>query len=199
MEINNKLITNALRYMRVPPDRHDQELFDFVAETFEKIEGFLNPKFIWSKFGMEKLNNGIKIADTEFISDDILRLMQKSEECVLLAVTLGAEIDRQIILSQKNNMLDGIALDACASVLVDEICNDMTRKKILPELNQDQYLTSRFSPGYGDLNLKYNKDIIEILNATKMIGLSVTGSYMMTPVKSVTALVGIKIKCRSQI
>ena len=199
MEINNKLITNALRYMRVPPDKHDQELFNIATETFKKIEGFLNPKFIWSKFGLEKLNNGIKIANTEFISGDILRLMQKSEECILLAITLGAEIDRQIILSQKNNMLDGIALDACASVLVDEICNDMTRKKILPELNQDQYLTSRFSPGYGDLNLKYNKDIIEILNATKMIGLSVTGSYMMTPVKSVTALVGIKIKCRSQI
>ena len=185
--------------MRVPPDKHDQELFNIATETFKKIEGFLNPKFIWSKFGLEKLNNGIKIANTEFISGDILRLMQKSEECILLAITLGAEIDRQIILSQKNNMLDGIALDACASVLVDEICNDMTRKKILPELNQDQYLTSRFSPGYGDLNLKYNKDIIEILNATKMIGLSVTGSYMMTPVKSVTALVGIKIKCRSQI
>ncbi|MBQ6110986.1 MAG: hypothetical protein IJL01_01180 [Synergistaceae bacterium] len=57
-------------------------------------------------------------------------------------------------------------------------------------------MTSRFSPGYGDLGMNVIEDIITILNATKRIGLSVTRSLMMTPVKSVTAVAGLAYKSR---
>ena len=56
------------------------------------------------------------------------------------------------------------------------------------------WLTHRFSPGYGDLSMNVTEDIITILNATKRIGLSVTRSLMMSPVKSVTAIAGLFVK-----
>ena len=52
-------------------------------------------------------------------------------------------------------------------------------------------LTKPDCPGYGDLSLNYQKDIIEFLQAKKNIGVSLTESLMMVPVKSVTAIIGI--------
>ena len=49
----------------------------------------------------------------------------------------------------------------------------------------------RFSPGYGDAPLSASEDLIALLDATRRIGLSMTRSYMMTPIKSITALIGI--------
>ena len=49
----------------------------------------------------------------------------------------------------------------------------------------------RFSPGYGDALLSASADLIALLDATRRIGLAMTRSYMMTPIKSVTALIGI--------
>ncbi|MBQ3450386.1 MAG: methionine synthase, partial [Synergistaceae bacterium] len=40
-------------------------------------------------------------------------------------------------------------------------------------------------------SMNVTEDIIAILDATKRIGLSVTRSLMMSPVKSVTAIAGI--------
>ena len=48
----------------------------------------------------------------------------------------------------------------------------------------------RFSPGYGDFDIHHQEEILRMLDAHKKIGLSMTESYMLTPTKSVTALIG---------
>ena len=45
--------------------------------------------------------------------------------------------------------------------------------------------------------MNVTEDIIAILNASKRIGLGVTGSLMMSPVKSVTAIAGLFVKSES--
>ncbi len=53
------------------------------------------------------------------------------------------------------------------------------------------YVTSRFSPGYGDFPLTEQSRIIGYLDAQRQIGLHVTADSLMIPGKSVTALMGI--------
>ena len=48
----------------------------------------------------------------------------------------------------------------------------------------------RFSPGYGDFDIHHQEEILRMLDAHKKIGLSMTESCMLTPTKSVTALIG---------
>ena len=107
-----------------------------------------------------------------------------------MAVTLGPEADRQILLAQKRGMMEGLMLDACASVRADALC-DQAEAEIAADLRPGEHLTMRFSPGYGDAPLSASEDIIALLDATRRIGLSMTRSLMMTPVKSVTALLGV--------
>ena len=107
-----------------------------------------------------------------------------------MAVTLGPEVDRRILLAQKQDMLDGMVLDACASVRADALCDEV-EGEIFRELREGEHPTMRFSPGYGDAPLTASADLIALLDATRRIGLAMTRSYMMTPIKSVTALIGI--------
>ena len=49
----------------------------------------------------------------------------------------------------------------------------------------------RFSPGYGDLPLEMQREVCAVLNMPKEIGVSLTDTLLMTPSKSVTAIVGV--------
>ena len=53
------------------------------------------------------------------------------------------------------------------------------------------HLTERFSPGYGDLDMAVQKDLCLVLDTGRTIGVTLTESCMMVPVKSVTAIVGL--------
>ena len=55
---------------------------------------------------------------------------------------------------------------------------------------REKYLRPRFSPGYGDFSLDCQKDIIRALEAEKTVGVTLTDSLLMTPSKSVTAVIG---------
>ncbi|MFA9422765.1 MAG: methionine synthase, partial [Sedimentibacter sp.] len=51
-------------------------------------------------------------------------------------------------------------------------------------------ITFRYSPGYGDVPISHQGDILAALNAQKLIGLSVSDSSILIPRKSVTAFIG---------
>lgn len=187
----DKLITDALRYMRVPPEGQNAELVRTVSEAFSKLEGIITPRMVWGRFHVVHFDGGIELEGGYIYSENIARLTARSDECIVLAATLGHEVDRQISAFQRKNMLDGLALDACASVRIDDFVDAETRRVIVPSLHDGERLTSRFSPGYGDLSMNVTEDIITILNAQKRIGLSVTRSMMMSPIKSITAIIGL--------
>ena len=66
------------------------------------------------------------------------------------------------------------------------------RESIRAELEEEHlYLRPRFSPGYGDFDICYQEPVVRMLNCAKTIGLTLTDSFMMTPTKSVTAVIGI--------
>ena len=195
---DNKAITTALRYMRVPPDKHNDELILMVKNAFTKLQEFITPHFLWGRFHITHTDNGIQLEGTFIYSKDILRLTSRSDECILIAATLGHETDRQISIAQQKNMLEGLALDSCASVMIDSCIDGFIQSEIVPSLRENERMTHRFSPGYGDLSMNVTEDIIAILDAAKRIGLSVTRSLMMSPVKSVTAIAGLFSKNESK-
>ena len=88
-------------------------------------------------------------------------------------------------------MAKTVVLQACAAAYLEEYL-DQLQEKIGEELRQqEKWLRPRFSPGYGDFDIHHQKDILQMLDTAKTIGLTMTDSYMLTPVKSVTALIGI--------
>ena len=52
-------------------------------------------------------------------------------------------------------------------------------------------LRPRFSPGYGDLPLEAQESVFKALDCHRKIGLALNDSLLMSPSKSVTAIVGL--------
>ena len=58
-------------------------------------------------------------------------------------------------------------------------------------LKDNLHITTRYSPGYGDFAIDNGAEILNVLDAYKKIGLSITENSIMLPRKSVTALIGL--------
>ena len=85
---------------------------------------------------------------------------------------------------------------AVCAVWLDQLCADYCAS-FLPTLDEGQYLTPAFSPGYGDWDLAAQRQVLDLLQAPKRIGLTLTAGGMLVPEKSITALVGLSDRRRS--
>jgi hypothetical protein len=133
--------------------------------------------------------------ETRFQSKSLSRFLQNSEETVLMAATAGHEIVDAIMneVTQKDAAF-GVILDAVASQTTDAVLDWMMKYLNIMLAKKGRKLTShRYSPGYGDLPLVYQKPIFETLKLSKL-GLKLTEKYMLVPEKSVIAIAGIEPK-----
>ena len=124
-----------------------------------------------------------------------MRTRLKGVEVVFLCGTIGAEFDawqrRLSVTSAADALLSQqIGLDAVEKVM-DELENEV-KVKVEEEGKREEgrgkRLKPRRSPGYGDLPLELSREIINCLDATKKIGVSITESNLLVPSKSVTAI-----------
>ena len=53
------------------------------------------------------------------------------------------------------------------------------------------FLRPRFSPGYGDLPLTLQREILRALDSPRTLGITLNRSLLMSPSKSVTAIIGL--------
>ena len=58
-------------------------------------------------------------------------------------------------------------------------------------IGENKKTKPRFSPGYGDLPIEIQPKILTVLSADKTLGITLNESYLMTPVKSITAIMGV--------
>ncbi|QAT42174.1 hypothetical protein EQM06_02400 [Aminipila luticellarii] len=113
------------------------------------------------------------------------------ESCILMAVTLGVQMDRLIRRAQVTDMAKAVALDACASSLIEDLCDQLQLRMTEAYHKKGMALTARFSPGYGDLPLEAQDVFSNLLNMERKIGLTKSSEHLLIPRKSVTAVIGI--------
>ena len=87
-------------------------------------------------------------------------------------------------------MTKSVILDSCATEFIEKVC-DKAEGEIIELAKSKNYKTNfRYGPGYGDLPIDIQGEIIRILNANKAIGLTTTDTSILIPRKSVTAIIG---------
>ena len=124
-------------------------------------------------------------------SKSLLKNLDGCDEIVLFGATIGIEFDRLMqryihLSPAKAFILQGIGAERIES-LCDAFCEEM---KTDAE-KRGKFTRPRFSAGYGDFTLDAQKDIFSVLDCARKIGLTLTDSLIMSPSKSVTAIVGI--------
>ena len=188
----------VLRYLGHNGQEIDSDLNLRINECIKETKKEIDTKYIYEIYDIKNdLDlNTIEFKNTNLIlkSKDVSELLKDCDKCVLMCATLGFNIEKNIRRYSYNDLTKGIIVDACATTSIEEIC-DLIQDNILQQRSKEgKSLTMRYSPGYGDLDISANKDILQVLDAHKRIGVTVTNTGIMIPRKSVVALIGITNK-----
>lgn len=186
----------ALRYLGAAPG--DTEAGVAVDLAFLKLRNELQPRYTASRFpcrvetDMIEVDTGAgRAADVKFFSRNLARHLQCCRELFIFGATLGIKVDIALRGLLLNSTLAGAAAQAAAAALIETYCDDCCAQ-LEAQLPRGQILVSRFSPGYGDWPLTEQKKLFPLLSGAGKIGLTLTDGCMMAPVKSVTAIIGVR-------
>lgn len=201
MENNLKIDKNeVLRYLGYRGQEVTKELIKDVEETIKESKELVNVKHVYREFNVVKENEAILLLGTNLIlkGKDIFNLLKNSDKCIVMAATIGSDIERKIKLYSKYNLTKALILDSCATTAIEEVCDNLQGTISKGILKGEEKFTFRYSPGYGDLALNIQKEIISILDCERRIGLKVSSEMVLFPRKSVTAIIGITNKEQSK-
>lgn len=190
IEINKD---EVLRYLGYKDQIIDEKLMNTVDECIKLTLNTINLKYKHNKYGLILGNSSIKIKGStiELKGKDIANLLKDSNYCIVGVATLGLEIERLIKLYSYKDITKSLILDACATTAIEKTF-DLIEKDIKLNLKDTkENITWRYSPGYGDLPIETNRLILELLEAHKNIGLTITNHNLLIPRKSVVAIMGI--------
>ena len=182
----------AIRYLGYGKHAVDEGTLGLISDSFRDLEACAAAKSIYRIFECEHTGeNELQIGKMNITSRSLGRNLKGCGSVFLLGATLGTGVDLMMKRFSLTDMAKTVVLQACAAAYLEEYL-DQLQEKIGEELRQqEKWLRPRFSPGYGDFDIHHQKDILQMLDTAKTIGLTMTDSYMLTPVKSVTALIGI--------
>ena len=112
---------------------------------------------------------------------------------VLFAVTLGEDISKRITsYFDEDEFAAGSMLDSAASAgaeLVADYVESLYKKKLKKSRSYDETMgLMRFSPGYCGWDISGQKKLFDYLQPDK-IGLELTESYLMKPLKSISGVI----------
>lgn len=135
---------------------------------------------------------------TIFKSAALAKFLKGSTQVLLFGATAGQKIMDVIVKkSSEQDLTRAVVYNAVAGDLADEallwISQYMHQQIFREGLALDE---RRFSAGYGDFSMEYQKVFWELLNL-KDLGVSLTEKYVLMPEKSVTAISGIRLSGQS--
>lgn len=126
----------------------------------------------------------VDLGFAEVTSADLLKNLEGADAVIVFCATVGIGIDRLIAKYTRISPAKALLMEAIGNERVESLCDLFCAEQ--------NAAGPRFSPGYGDFPLEVQKDIFLALDCPRKIGVTLCENLLMTPQKSVTALLGIK-------
>ena len=169
----------------------NNETLDLARDCINEIKTKLTYRVCYRPFNANICGDVCDFDAFTFRSKTLATHLQRCNRVVVFAATIGVEIDRLITKYGRISPSKALLFQAIGAERIEALC-DVFCADIAEEYHT--CTKPRFSPGYGDLPLECQKDLFSVLSPEKQIGLFLTGSLLMSPSKSVTAIVGLSEK-----
>lgn len=183
-------IDEALRYLGIPAPA-PAELRQRAEHISQELCARVQPRWVYRVFPLERRADSFVLTGAGVVLPGHTeeKMLAGCRSAAVLACTLGAQFDALLRTWQARDMSGAVMLDALGSALVEAGCDGAAAE--LSARLPGNFLTDRFSPGYGDLPLALQPDLCALLDAPRRLGVTVGESLLMNPCKSVTAIIGI--------
>ena len=167
------------------------ELEALAEQCIAESDGKLSYKVCWREFPVRRREGVLDLGFAETSSDSLARNLAGCDSVVLFAATVGLGMDRQIARYSALSPARAVLLQALGTERIEALCDAFNEEITREQAAMGRETRPRFSPGYGDLPLEIQKRVFAVLDCPRMIGLSLNENLMMSPSKSVTALIGV--------
>ena len=191
-ELSELPLREIARYMGMRSADLDDEMLGRINKLMPRFLEVIHCKSCWVELPVRVEGNTV---DFRLLSVESGHLAENLEGCskvILFAATIGNEADRLCKSASITSPANAVIFDAMGTTAIECFCDELCDcfENMYPEYS----FCPRFSPGYGDLPLGFQREIVRILDTHRKIGLTLSDSLMMLPQKSVTAIVGMRPK-----
>ena len=150
-----------------------------------EVRGAASPKASAAEVEISVSGDEVKIGGIEVRSRNLAKNLEGCTRATVMAVTLGVGVDMLLRRKSVTSPSEHFVCDGVASALA-EAAADMAEEFFMGECTH----RPRFSPGYGDLSLDIQRDVLSVCDAEKLLGIKLTDTLLMIPTKSITAIIG---------
>ena len=167
----------------------DEQVTALAASAAEEGCRVLRPALCWREVPLTVTAHRVDLGFTAFDSQKLAAVLTGCDRAVIFAATMGLELDRLIARHGRLSPARGLMLQALGAERIEALCDSFC--DFLAAEYAPLTVRRRFSPGYGDLPLENQRAFFDALQCHKEIGLYLNESLLMSPTKSVTAIVGL--------
>ena len=134
--------------------------------------------------------DGVDLGFAAVSSRDLAARLENCGEAVVFAATAGSVFDRMIAKYSRVSPAKALVFQALGTEYAEKICDLFSADGATEAAERGLRPARRFSPGFGDLALDLQRDIFKTIDPLR-IGLTLNDSLIMSPSKSVTAIIGL--------
>ena len=179
--------------MRINLNLDAKELLKYIDRPYDEAEvseliSEIKPSLGYKVLPVSIIDGKIELGGHDIKSHYLAKGLENSTQAIFIWATLGKELDDKIhALLSEDKIYKATLLDELASFAVDFLIDKLYLRLKQDYIKKRKFLTLRYSPGYGDIDLDESEKLIKLDDACPI---SYNGS-MLVPQKSITAIVGI--------
>lgn len=182
----------VIRYLGYGQNIPDDRVMELINNCIKEVEAAAKPKNVYRRFDVFiSEDDVISVAGLTIESHNLAKNLRGCSETVLFAATLGTDVDRLLNKALKLDIAKAAVIQATAAAAIEDYCNDCQNDITAKVKKEGLYVRPRFSPGYGDFALSHQGKFLNAINATKLIGITLSEGGIMIPEKSVSAIMGL--------
>ncbi len=178
----------ALRYagcVGAPSD-----VLSLLCECEAELLPMLKYKACYRVFSLKASGDELSFDGVSVTSRSLAKNLFGCERAVMFACSVGLGVDRMIERYAAVSTAKSVMMQALGAERVESLTEMLVSE--LGAAFPDCELKPRFSPGFGDLDIGFQRVLFAELDCARKIGVTLNDSMLMSPSKSVTAIVGLK-------
>lgn len=189
----------VLRYLGYRRQELSPELASRIDEGIRRCLSVARPMGSWRIFEVEGRGEEadgvpwVSLRGTALVlrGSSMRRHMAGAVAAGVMAVTVGMGVERELRRLSLTDAVGELVLDAAATALVEEAADACEASVDAAGSRRGLRANRRFSPGYGDMPLDTQPVLLASLDAQRRLGITLSDTLLMTPTKSVTAVLGL--------
>ena len=180
------------RYLGYHGEEPDAQVREAIERCLSQLMEQCRPKEVHRTFDLTVGEDGLlSFGGCSWMSRNLAKNLENCGKVVLFAATIGQAPDRLIRRASVEKVSDMVIYQAASAAMIEAWCDRLNLQIKEDAEKEGLYVRPRFSPGYGDLSLTVQRDVIRLLDTPRAIGVTLTESCLMAPSKSVTAVIGL--------